>query len=135
MRIRDSLDSFDLLPSDMRAYLRHNGYHFNKKMCDFACKQLHKKGEVITPWGKEDVDSMLKRNGVEIEESGDYDYVFVANMAKSDFYGSSLADESHLALFIKDYVEDKDQADGFIFNRFFADMVRKGQRIPWEEVL
>lgn len=30
---------------------------------------------------------------------------------------------------------DEDQADGFIFNRFYADCARNGVGIPWEDVL
>lgn len=132
---RQSLDSFDLMPDDMRAYLRHNGWHMNKKMCEFACRQLKKKGKRLECWKKEDVDSLLMRHSVELEDNDNYDYVFVCNMALSDYYNSSIEDESHLALFVKDLVEDDDQADGFILHRFYADSCIKGIRIPWEDVV
>ena len=37
--------------------------------------------------------------------------------------------------FREDYVDDEDQADGFIFNRWYADMVRKGMPIEWNDLL
>lgn len=64
-----------------------------------------------------------------------YDHVYVANMARADFYKSSIKDEEQLAQFIKDMVDDTDQKDGFIFNRFYADCCHNGVPIPWEDVL
>lgn len=32
-------------------------------------------------------------------------------------------------------VDDADQKDGFIFNRFYADCCHNGVPIPWEDVL
>ena len=51
------------------------------------------------------------------------------------FYGSSITEEKQMAQFIKDYVDDEDQQDGFIFNRFYADTSFNGVGIPWEEIL
>ena len=62
-------------------------------------------------------------------------HVYVANMARADFYKSSIKDEEQLAQFIKDMVDDADQKDGFIFNRFYADCCHNGVPIPWEDVL
>ena len=33
---KDSLDIYDELPEDMIEYLKYNGRHFNKHLCDFA---------------------------------------------------------------------------------------------------
>lgn len=132
---RQPLDNYDIVPDDMRAYLRHNGYHFNKKMCEFACRHLYKNGKRIDCWSKDDVQNILKRASVDIQETDNYDFVYVANMAKADFYNSSITDDAQLALFVKDYVEDSDQTDGFIFHRFYADCCWNGVRIPWEDVV
>lgn len=35
----------------------------------------------------------------------------------------------------KEIVDDPDQADGFIFNRFYADCNHNGIGIPWDDVL
>lgn len=51
----------------------------------------------------------------------------------SQFYDNK--DEEQLAQFIKDMVDDADQKDGFIFNRFYADCCHNGVPIPWEDVL
>lgn len=138
---RTPLDAYDILPPDMENYLRHNGWHFNKHMNEWAVKQLRKKDkttnktERIEPWGKDKVDDMLNSYGVQLENNTGYDYVFVANMAKADFFKSSLTSEQEVAQYVKDVVDDADQRDGFIFNRFYADCCHNGIPIPWSEVL
>lgn len=70
-----------------------------------------------------------------LENNVGYDHVYVANMVKADFYKSSIEDEAHMALFVKDMVDDTDQKDGFIFNRFYADCNHNGIGIPWDDIL
>jgi hypothetical protein len=56
-------------------------------------------------------------------------------MCKADFLGSSIKDERHLALYIKDVIDDVDAEDGLVFNRWYADMSYTGIAIDWEEML
>ncbi len=140
-RYRQSLSRYDRLPEDMEYYLRYHGWHFSKKLCDWAVKKMKKENpttkklERIEPWNKEKVDELLKKYGVELEYNTGYDYVYVANMARADFLKSGVPDEACLAKFVKDMVDDADQRDGFILNRFYADCVMNGEPIPWEEVV
>ena len=64
-----------------------------------------------------------------------YDYVYVANMCRADYMGSSIEDETHMAKFIKDYIEDPDAYDGMPFTRFYADCIGSGTPIPWSDLL
>ena len=86
------LDMYDLKPEAMVAYLRYNGYHFSKKMCEWAVKQMYKydpstKRDVnISFWDKEKVDALLLGQGIEVKNKAGYDHVYVANMARADFY-------------------------------------------------
>lgn len=80
------------------------------------------------------IAELLKSASVQIDCT-DHDYVYVANMAKADFLGGCLADNSAVAKYVSDVLSDEDQADGFIFNRFYADCARNGVGIPWEDVL
>lgn len=135
-RQRTSLDSYDMLPSDMRAYLRHYGRHFNRKMYEFAVEGMYKEnGERFEPLEKERYEKILKSNGIKLDNDVMCDGMFVMSMAMSDFLGSSLENEQQLARFVKDYIDDPDQVDGFVFNRFYADCVLKGTPIDWEEML
>lgn len=83
----------------------------------------------ISPWTKEEVDSLLKRTNVTLNNKFGYDYVFAANMCKADYLGSSIPDEQHVALFIKDYVDDKDGYPELPFTRFYADCIGSGTPI------
>lgn len=138
---RDSLDIYDELPEDMRDYLRYNGRHFNKKLCEFAIgwmKSINPStGEVtkLKPISKDTLDSLLKTYKIELKENQLYDYVYVANMCKADFLGSSVPDEQHLCKYVRDVIDDIDAYDGIVFNRWYADMCRTGIAIPWEDVL
>lgn len=57
--------------------------------------------------------------------------VFVANMCKADYLGSSVPDGLHLCLYVKDVIDDVDGYDGIAFNRWYADMCRKGIQVDW----
>ena len=84
----------------------------------------------VPSFTKEDVDSLLTRYNINLDNKIGYDYVFAANMGKADYLGSSVADENHLALFIKDYVDDKDGYPELPFTRFYADCIGTGNPIP-----
>lgn len=138
---RQPLDTWDELPEDMVAYLRHYGRHFNKKAYEFAVSRMYKvnpqtnKKESIPPVTKEQYDSILERYGIKLENDVMYDGMYIMCMANADFLGSSLPNDRMVALFVKDYVDDVDQPDGFIFNRFYADCVLSGTPIDWSELL
>lgn len=134
--IRESLDVYDELPEDMYEYLRHNGRHFNKKLCDFAISKMMSSSstgelEVIHPMTKDKVDAILSTYAIKLKNNELYDYVYVANMCKADFLGKSVPDEYHLALHIQCTIDDADGYDGMVFNRWYADMCRKGIPIDW----
>ena len=137
---RPRLDSRDKFPSGMEEYLMQNGWHFNKKMFEWAVSKMKKKNQLnkldrISPYTKENLETMLNSNGIVIENNIGYDALFVLNMAKADFYGSSLKDESSLAKYVKDYLDDPDGYDGIAMTRFYADCIGKGEIIPWEDLL
>lgn len=136
---RDNFTRYDEYPEAMLSYLRNYGPHFNRKLFEFAVKGMTKwidgKEQNITPFTKENVENILNNNGVNIRNGQLYDCAYVANMCKADFLGSSIADERHLALYIKDVIDDIDAIDGLLFNRFYADCCYKGIAIDWEEML
>ena len=91
--------------------------------------------EYLATYTKENVDELLKRYGINLENKYGYDYVFAANMCKADYFGSSVPDEQRLALFVKDYVDDPDGYPELPFTRFYGDCIGTGKAIPWEDVL
>lgn len=135
------LQEYDVIPREMRAYLRNNGRHFNKKACEWAVNNMRKYNDTtrrlerIEPLDKNAVDELLKDNGITIDDARGYDYVYVANMCKADFYGTAIEDERHMALYIKCVIDDADAVGGMIFNRWLADLDTKGIAIDWEELI
>ena len=129
---RTPLNLYDDRPTDMKRYLKYFGQHFNKRLCQFAVSKM-KHGK--TPITKEQVDEVLKKHGIILKNNELYDYVYVYNMGNNDFMGSSIADEKHLAMYVKDVIDDEDGYDGIVFNRWYADTVVQGIPIEWNEML
>lgn len=137
---KEDFTKYDVKPKYMVKYLAYNGPHFNKDLHDFAVSHMTKKvngREVsIQPYTKEEVDELLKQYGVNLKNKDTlYDYVYAANMCKADLLGSSVPDERHLAMYVKDVVDDIDGYDGIVFNRWYADMCRKGIPIDWADMI
>lgn len=116
----------------MKRYLRYYGQHFNKKLCDYAISKMDHGKPVIS---KDKTDELLKKYNITLNNNALYDYVYVCNMGNNDFYGSSIVDEKHLALYIKDVIDDEDGYDGIVFNRWYADTVTTGLPIEWSEMI
>lgn len=133
------LDYKQQFPSGMEEYLSFYGWHFSKKMCDWAVSKMYRvingkkqKVDVIT---KERLNELMNIYNVKFECPYEYDCLYVINMAKADFYGTTMQDERSLLSFTKDYTEDSDGYDGLPFTRFYADCIGSGIGIPWEDVI
>lgn len=134
------LDARDKFPSGMEEYLAQNGWHFSKKMFEWVTSNMYKKDSngrkiKVQTLSKENVDELLKKYGIVLENKFGYDYVFAANMCKADYLGSSVPDEQRLALFVKDYVDDPDGYPELPFTRFYSDCIGMGIPINWEDVI
>lgn len=117
-------------------YLAENGWHFNKKACEYAVQYLKDRNKKpIKPYSKEEVDELLKRQNVSLENNKGWDYVYVANMAKSDMDGSPLSDDKSIAAYIKIVIDDADAADGEIMACWYVKMLRRHIPIDWEMFL
>lgn len=137
------LDAYELdyMPKAQRIYLMHHGWHFDKNAYEYAASMMRRinkstgKLEKVPRYTKEEVDSLLRKYSIEVEEKGGYDYVYVAQMCKADLYGSSIPDEQHLAMYVKDVCDDADMAEGTIMRKWYASMVAMGEPVEWEELL
>ncbi len=143
MKDKINLDLFDMsdYPTDARKYLKNYGFHFNKKACEYAVKGLKRrnpatgKEEPIEPKSKDEIEQILVKNNVKLENNTMHDFVWVYNMIMSDNWKSAIEDEAHLCKAVKDLIDDVDQCDGFIFNRWMGDRMFNGDPIDWEEIL
>lgn len=138
---RRPLQDYDPIPDDMRAYLRNNDYSFSKAACEYAVSLMRKtnpatgKSERLDAWNKEQVDDLLKRFNVQLENNIGFNYVYVANMLRADKYKSSIPDEAHLALGIKDVIDDVDCSPYCVFLEWMAKMDGNGEPIEWSEMM
>ena len=136
---RANLTQYEEYPRPMLIYMRNYGPHFNRKLFEFAVSMMTKEvdGEErkIKPFSKEEVDNILKLQGVKVERNQLYDAAYVANMCKADFLGSSIADEGHLVKYVVDVITDGDAYEGMPFTRFYADCIGSGTPIIWEDML
>ena len=133
---KTDFSQYEDIPRAMRKYLSYYGPHFSKKLCEFAVSKMTKENDKsITPYTKKEVEDMLNAYSVKIKNLEGYDHVFVANMGKADYLDSSIPDEAHLAKYIKNVLDDPDGYDGIAFNRWYADTVKKGVPIIWEDML
>ena len=132
----ERLDYYDILPAGMEAYLSHYGWHFSKSMCEWAISNMtDRHDKKITMKSREEVMNIIANNGVKLENNKAYDAVFVYHMGLSDYMGSSIVGEDHLARYVKDVLDDRDGYEGIAFSRFIADCNAKGEPIMWEDML
>lgn len=138
--MKQTLSNYSI-PEDMQQYLSFYGYHFNKKMYEYAVGKMKKKNrttgekESLSPIDMEEFEKSLKRYRVEIPSNNLYDAAYLASMIEADFWGSSIEDEEHMARYIKDVLCDVDGYDGLVFSRFLADCSAKGNVIFWDKML
>ena len=125
--MKEDFTNYDIRPEGFINYLRYYGQHFNKKLCDFACKQMNKK-----EYSKDKLDTLLQSYNIELPNAKLHDAVYIANWCVNTLYGSSIADEKHLILFIKDLFNKESD---LIFNRWYADMAKQGIPIEWEDMI
>lgn len=120
----------------MEDYLSEYGYHMNKRLYQFAVSTMRNhKGERMQPWDLERVDEFLRTNGVAVSNKVGYDAAYALSMGMSDYLGSSVPDDKHLALFVKDYVDDPDGSRTRAFDEFWIRCVAMGVPIFWDEML
>ena len=120
----------------MEEYLSEYGFHFNERLYRFAVSMMEtRSGEKVPVFDKAQVDSFLRANNVTLDNNIGHDAAYVLAMAKSDYYGSSITDERHLAMFVKDYLDDVDGSETRAFDEFYIKTVALGIPIFWDEML
>lgn len=131
----ERFDIYEAKPAGMEAYLRNYGWHFSKKMYEFAVSNMKDKNKKsVQPVDRENLKAQMNNAGFKDEFAG-YDACYVYSMAKSDFYGSTLMSEPQIYSFVNDYLKDVDGYDGIAFTRFYADCIASGKVILWEEMI
>lgn len=137
---RTALDIYDDMPTPMRRYISNYGWHFNREAFEYAVSLMKKKDSTgkeveVKAYTKDQIQEILKRYGVALENNTLYDGAFVYQMGLADYFESSIPDEKHLALYVKDTIDDVDASTETTFRRWVATMVGNGQPIPWSDLV
>ena len=136
MKKMDRLDNYEDMSRDMRAYLKTYGWHFNKALCDDAVSRMTgRDGKPLQAVGKEQVDEIMKQHNIKLKNNVGYDAVYVYNMAMADYYGSSLTDKQHVAMFVHDYLDDPDGAPTRALDEYVGRCIGADTPVMWEDVL
>ena len=118
---------------------KHKG-HFSKKLAEWAISMMEKEdaatGELkkITPTTIEEMEDILKKYKVEIEEESIYDAWYLFNMAKADYPKTCKSDEQK-ATFVEETICDPDGCPESVLACFCAKMDLKNMPIHWERFL
>lgn len=130
------LDTYEDLPQGMRKYLGTYGWHFSKALCDEAVSRMKdRNGSHIQSRSKEEVEDMLLKAGIELKNNVLYDATYVANMAIADYYGSSITDMTHVAYFVRDYLDDADGSPTRALDEYCGRCIGAGCPIQWSDVI
>ncbi len=143
MNRRTPLDIFEveMMPPEMKAYLRNHGYSFSKKACEFAVSLMVRenkatgKEEHIEPFTKEKAEEIMSKNGIKLKNNIGYNFVYVMNMIFSDCWKESIEDEAHLAKHVKCLIDDVDDNPENTFRMWIAKMDGNGIPIPWYDIM
>lgn len=128
------------IPEDMKTYLSYYGMNFSKKLYEFAVENMRRESadgklEMVKPMTLDELKSLLSKYKIEIDNNDWYNALYIAAMVKSDYWGSSIEDEEHLAKYIEDTLCDVDAAEGQVFARYLADCSVGGCIIYWESMI
>ena len=111
------LDDRQKLPSGMEEYLGYYGWHFSKKMCEWASSKMYRKvagkKEYITPYTKESLKSVFSVYG--IKEEVTYDAVYDTTGYQIIFSSVELNSEK-LQNYTKKPEDQKKQYEGLGFS-------------------
>ena len=117
-------------------YTDQFGMHFNKKLYEWAVSMMtDRNGNNMQPRTKDQIIENLRAYGVTLDNVKGHDAAYVYQMARADYYGSSITDEAHLALYVKDYLQDPDGSDTKAFDHFVVDCRAKGEPIFWDSMM
>lgn len=133
----ERLDYYDILPAGMDAYFAAHGHHFSKAMYEWAVSMMKDRhGNKSAVVDKKKFDELMSIYNQRLTRNeGYYDGPYVWAMAKSDYMGSSVIDEQHLAMYVKDYIDDADGNPTRAFDEFCINCSAKGVDIPWEDMI
>lgn len=92
-------------------------------------------GKPLQPMKKEEVEDIMKQHNIKLKNDVGYDAVYVFNMAMADYYGSSILDKQHVAMFVRDYLDDPDGTPTRALDEYVGRCIGAGTPVMWEDAL
>lgn len=129
------LDISSRMPSEMQDYIENYGFHFSKKACDYALRDLKKDGSPVTPMTKEQADEMFKKYNVTLKNNVLYDAVYKLAYEKCNHFGKSLPNEQMLAMHVQEDLDAMGNTGEEVFREWIADRIGQGNPIDWYSIL
>jgi len=115
----------------------HHG-HFSKKLAEWAISNMRGKRNggmaPVTKQPVENVEELLRANGIRIPEESVYDAWYLYHMCLAD-YPQSLDDNRRVARYIEETICDPDGEPTMVLACFRAKMDVKQIPINWERML
>lgn len=130
---RMRLDVYEQLPSGMSEYLSSYGWHFSKKLAEYAVARM--KNAQNKHFTNEQVMEVMKQKGFSVEKAKGYDVYYLFNMFYSDFYPNTFESDTKIASAVNDTLNDIDGYEGKALTRYYADCIGKGDPINWEKFM
>jgi hypothetical protein len=122
--------------SAFEEYVDQYGFHFSKKLYEWAVSMMRdRNGNKLQPMTKEQVAEHIRNHGVTLKNDKGWDAAYVLMMGKADYLGSSITDDVHLDLFVRDFLDDPDGNPTKAFDHFVVDCRVKKEPIFWEEMM
>ena len=133
---RTRFDVYEKLPSGMEKYLAEHGWNFSKKWCEYAVSKMkYRNGNKIHPYDKDQVEALMKQFNVELKNDVEYNKVYVLNMVRADYMGSSIVNEQYACMFVKDYLDDVDGSPTRALDEYYAKCIACGTPFSWEDYI
>ncbi len=135
------LDLYEDMPRPMKRYISHFGWRFNRAACQDAVSKMWKKDasgkkQHIEFKDKPQIDELLKKSNIELENRNLYDYVYVYHMIVADLLGNTpIKDEQGVLQTVKAMIDDPDMPGGNFFRHWYWDMKDSGEGVDFEDYL
>lgn len=100
-----------------------------------ASKMKDRNGNKIHPYDKDQVETLMKQFNVELKNDVEYNKVYVLNMVRADYMGSSIVNEQYACMFVKDYLDDVDGSPTRALDEYYAKCIACGTPFSWEDYI
>lgn len=98
-------------------------------------KMKDRNGNKIHPYDKDQVEALMKQFNVELKNDVEYNKVYVLNMVRADYMGSSIVNEQYACMFVKDYLDDVDGSPTRALDEYYAKCIACGTPFSWEDYI